>query len=110
MTLFRPNGLVTLTTDFGTRDGYVGAVKGVLLTMVSDVTVVDVTHDIPAGDVRSAAFVLRNLSDTFPEGTVHVVVVDPTVGSERAGLVVAAEGYAYVGPDHGLFTPVFEPS
>ncbi len=104
---FEPNGLVTLTTDFGTRDGYVGAMKGVLYTLGPALRVVDLTHDIPPGDIAAGARALGQAGPLFPAGTVHVAVVDPTVGSARAGLVVRCGEQLYVGPDNGLFTEVF---
>jgi S-adenosylmethionine hydrolase len=96
--------IVTLTTDFGDRDGYVGAMKGVLLSMCPGVTLVDVTHGIPRGDVRCGAFALAQASSLFPPGTVHLAVVDPGVGSERAGVVVTSGEQLFVGPDNGLLS------
>ena len=95
--------LVTLTTDFGTADGYVGAMKGVLLRRAPGVTVVDVSHDIPRHDVAAGAHALATAARWFPPGTVHVGVVDPGVGTARRGVVIAAGGHLFVGPDNGLF-------
>jgi hypothetical protein len=96
--------LVTLLTDFGNADSYVAEVKGVLLTRAPAATLVDVTHTVPPGDVRSAAYVLGRVWPRFPPGTVHLVVVDPGVGTQRAALALAAGGHFFVGPDNGLFT------
>ncbi len=96
--------VVTFTTDFGTRDGYAGAMKGVVLRAAPDATLVDVTHDIPARDVVSGAFTLAQAAPFFPPGSIHVAVVDPGVGGPRADLVVEASGAYFVGPDNGLLS------
>ena len=106
MSRFQPNGIVTLTTDFGTTDGYVGAMKGVILTRFPEARVVDLTHMIGAQDVRGAAQALANSCPLFPEGTVHVVVVDPEVGAARAALVAEHDGQVWVAPDNGVVTEV----
>ena len=95
--------LVTLTTDFGTADGYVGAVKGVLHRLAPGVVVVDITHDVPRHDIAAGAHVLATAAPWFPVGTVHVAVVDPGVGGARRGVVVVAGGQVFVGPDNGIF-------
>lgn len=94
--------IVTLTTDFGTVDGYVGAMKGVVLSLARDATTVDITHDIPRHDIASGAFALAQAAPLFPAGTVHVAVVDPGVGGQRADIVVEAGGCYFVGPDNGV--------
>jgi S-adenosylmethionine hydrolase len=99
-------GLVTLLTDFGIADSYVAEVKGVILALAPDTTLVDVTHYVPPGDVRSAAYLLGRTWHRFPSGTVHFVVVDPGVGTERAAVALKVQGHAFVGPDNGVFTPV----
>lgn len=96
--------IVTLTTDFGLRDGFVGVMKGVLLSRAPRVEVVDLSHEVPPGNVQAAAFVLMNAHRYFPRGTVHVVVVDPGVGSERAALVVRTDHGLYLGPDNGVLS------
>ena len=100
--------LVTLLTDFGTADYFVGAMKGALLSANPDARVVDITHEVPAYDVEAGAFTLRAAFETFPEGTIHVAVVDPGVGSERRAVVVEGRGHTFVGPDNGLFGHVYE--
>ena len=97
--------IVTLLTDFGTADGYVAEMKGVLLTSVPDATVVDVTHDVPSQDVEAGRLAVARYWRRFPPGTVHVAVVDPGVGSSRAALAVASDGRFLVGPDNGLLSP-----
>ncbi len=103
---FAPAGIVTLTTDFGTRDGYVGAMKGVALSIDPGLSLIDIGHEIEPQNVTHGAIVLRAASPRFPRGTVHVGVVDPGVGTARAGIVVLAGGHAFVGPDNGLFSLV----
>lgn len=100
--------LVTLLTDFGTADYFVGAMKGVVLSRDPRITVVDVSHEVPAHDVRSGAFTLLAVHGTFPAGTVHVGVVDPGVGSSRRPIVALAAGQHFVGPDNGLFSYVLD--
>jgi hypothetical protein len=96
---------VALLTDFGTRDWYVAAVKGVILSRAPEVHVVDITHEIPAQDVLAGAFVLAAGVPWFPAGTVFVGVVDPGVGSGRAILAARADRRYFVGPDNGLLAP-----
>jgi S-adenosyl-L-methionine hydrolase (adenosine-forming) len=97
--------LVTLTTDFGGTDGYVGAVKGVLARSTT-ASVVDIAHDIPRGDIAHGAWVVATSTREFPHGTIHVVVVDPGVGGARRPVIVKASGQWYVGPDNGVFAYV----
>jgi S-adenosylmethionine hydrolase len=101
-------GRVTLLTDFGTRDGYVGAVKGVIARALPGVILDDVTHEIPPGDVWSASYALARYWRLYPAGTIHLVVVDPGVGTERRALACEAEGRFLVGPDNGVFSRVFD--
>ena len=101
------NGLITLLTDFGTADGYVGEVKGTLLTLAPGVTVVDIAHDLPAGDVAAACYVLGRVWRSFPPGTIHLAIVDPGVGSSRRALAAEAGGHGFVAPDNGLLSDVF---
>jgi len=98
--------VVTLTTDFGTRDAYVGAMKGVILSRCPGATVIDIAHDLPAHDIVTAALTVEASCPLFAEGTVHVVVVDPGVGSQRAALAARIGGHVYVGPDNGVFDRV----
>jgi S-adenosyl-L-methionine hydrolase (adenosine-forming) len=100
--------VVTLLTDFGTTDYFVAAVKGVILTINPRVSLVDLTHEIPPQDIESGAFMLLTCYRDFPEGTIHVAVVDPGVGSSRRPVVVRAGGYYFVGPDNGLFSYVYD--
>jgi S-adenosyl-L-methionine hydrolase (adenosine-forming) len=97
--------IITLITDFGTADGYVGEIKGTVLSLVPDARVVDITHDIPAQDVEAARLTLARVWRRFPSGTVHMAVVDPGVGGPRAALAVASDGRFLVGPDNGVLSP-----
>jgi S-adenosyl-L-methionine hydrolase (adenosine-forming) len=95
--------IITLLTDFGTADYFVASMKGVILGICPDATLVDITHDIRPHDVVEAAFTLGAASACFPAGTVHLVVVDPGVGSERRPLAISGE-QRFVGPDNGIFS------
>ncbi|HRC87940.1 MAG TPA: SAM-dependent chlorinase/fluorinase [Thermoanaerobaculia bacterium] len=101
--------LITLTTDFGTRDFFVAALKGVLLSHCRGATLVDLSHDIPPGAVAEASFLLEAAAETFPAGTVHLAVVDPGVGSARELLGVRLEDAIFLAPDNGLLTPFLVP-
>ena len=97
---------ITLLTDFGTADGYAAAMRGVIASLKPDLLVDDISHDIRPGDISGAAWALGRYWDHYPEGTVHVVVVDPGVGSGRRGLAVEAAGRFGVGPDNGVLRPM----
>lgn len=100
----KPAPLLTLLTDFGTRDAYVAAMKGVILGIAPQARIVDITHDVAPQDVAEAAFTLAACWRCFPEGTVHVVVVDPGVGSARRAIAVAAGGHLFAAPDNGVLS------
>ncbi|MBP7276523.1 MAG: SAM-dependent chlorinase/fluorinase [Kiritimatiellae bacterium] len=108
MTAPAGSGQITLLTDFGWRDGYVAAMKGVMASVAPGVRVLDAAHDLAAHDVRSAGWVLHQFWKTFPAGTIHVAVVDPGVGTERHGLILRADGHWLIGPDNGIFSWVVE--
>ncbi|MGQ0538556.1 MAG: SAM hydrolase/SAM-dependent halogenase family protein [Gemmatimonadaceae bacterium] len=97
--------IITLLSDFGTADGYIAEVKGVLYDLVPHLELVDLAHDIPPQDVEHARLTVARYWRRFPAGTVHVVVVDPGVGSERAALAVRSESRSLVGPDNGVLSP-----
>jgi S-adenosylmethionine hydrolase len=97
--------IVTLLTDFGTADGYVAEMKGVILARAPGVAIVDATHDIPPQDVECGRLALARYWRRYPPGTIHVAVVDPGVGSARAALVVESDGRWLVGPDNGVLSP-----
>lgn len=98
--------LVTLTTDFGTADGYVGTMKGVILSIAPDAQLVDISHEIAPQNVRQAAYVLYTAYPFFPPHTVHLVVVDPGVGSTRRPIALRTPAGTFVGPDNGVFSYV----
>ena len=98
--------VITLTTDFGTDDVFVGVMKGVMLGVCPAARIVDLTHAIPSFDIVQAAFKLRQAAPYFPQGTVHVVVVDPGVGSARRVLAMKSGGQYFVAPDNGVLTLV----
>jgi S-adenosylmethionine hydrolase len=100
--------IITLTTDFGTKDGYVGAVKGVVKRINRHAEIIDITHELEPFDVLGAAFALKNSSVCFPRGTVHLAVVDPGVGSERQPLLIKTRDFCFVGPDNGVFSFVYD--
>lgn len=96
--------IITLTSDFGPRDYYVGAMKGVILSIAPETTLVDLSHAIGAQDLLEGAFVLSHAAREFPPGTVHLAVVDPGVGTARRAIAFASGGHLWVGPDNGLLS------
>jgi S-adenosyl-L-methionine hydrolase (adenosine-forming) len=100
--------IITLTTDFGLRDPFVGIVKGVILGICREALIVDLTHEIAAHDVLEGALALESSWRFFPPGSVHLAVIDPGVGSARRALALSAGGHYFVGPDNGLFTFALE--
>lgn len=99
--------VIALLTDFGTKDYFVGAMKGVILTVNPNVRIVDITHEIEPQNIKSAAFTLRACYKNFPRKTIFVAVVDPGVGSERRAILVETEDYYFIAPDNGLLSFVF---
>jgi hypothetical protein len=97
--------IITLLTDFGTADGYVGEMKAVLISQAPDARLVDITHDIPPQDVESGRLALARVWRRFPAGTIHLAIVDPGVGSTRDAIAVESDGRLLVGPDNGLLSP-----
>ena len=100
--------IVTLLTDFGSADPYVGAMKGAMLRIAPDLHLIDLTHDLPPHDVWAGSYTLAVSAPWYPDGTIHVAVVDPGVGSERRALVARTRRHLYVAPDNGLLTAVFD--
>ena len=99
--------IITLTTDFGTNDHFVGAVKGVILDIVPEAAIVDITHAIQAFDVLDGAIAISQTYSYFPNGTVHMVVVDPGVGTTRRPIIASSDGYHFVAPDNGVLSMVY---
>jgi S-adenosyl-L-methionine hydrolase (adenosine-forming) len=102
--------IIALLTDFGTQDHYAGTIKGVILGICPDVTLIDITHDIPPHDVTAGALELAAAYKYFPAGTIFVAVVDPGVGSARRGFAVDTGDYRFVAPDNGVLTQVLRES
>jgi len=100
--------IVTILTDFGLKDPYVAIMKGVMLSINPRLSIVDVSHAVEAQDVREACFMIKEYYQYFSPGTVHLCVVDPTVGSSRKALIVSREGQLFVGPDNGIFSLVLD--
>jgi S-adenosylmethionine hydrolase len=103
-----PTRIVTLLTDFGLRDHYVAAMKGVLLTLNPNLTMVDISHQVAPQDIFSGAFTLSQAYALFPPGTIHLVVVDPGVGTARKAILVSAATQWFVAPDNGILTYIFD--
>jgi len=99
-----PPPIITLLTDFGAADVFVGSMKGVILGINPHAQIIDLTHDIPAHNIRAGAYLLHSASRHFPPGTIHVAVVDPGVGSERRPLLVTTRSYHFLAPDNGLLS------
>jgi S-adenosyl-L-methionine hydrolase (adenosine-forming) len=102
-----PRLLITLTTDFGYKDPFVGIMKGVILTINPSVRIVDITHDISPQNISEAVFTLEMSFGSFPHKTIHVAVVDPGVGSERRPLLVVTDNHYFIGPDNGIFSRIY---
>jgi S-adenosylmethionine hydrolase len=100
----RRTGIVTLLTDFGSRDPYVAAMKGALLRAAPSANIVDISHEMPGHDILAASFALAQAAPYFPPGTLHVVVVDPGVGTERRIMAARFGGQVYLFPDNGVIT------
>src|SRR5262249_14929797 len=98
------NRLITLTTDFGYEDPFVGIMKGVILSIDAGARIVDLTHGIEPQDIRGAALALHYAAPFFPAGTIHVVVVDPGVGSARRPILIESEDAFFIGPDNGVLS------
>ena len=96
--------IITLLTDFGTKDSYVASIKGVILSINPHCLVVDITHQVSPHDIQEGAFILANAYSYFPKGTIHLSVVDPGVGGIRKPILIVTQDYFFVGPDNGLFT------
>lgn len=96
--------VITLTTDFGVSDWFVGTMKGVILKISPNTQIVDITHSVPSHDIRAGAFALMCSYKYFPEGSVHVAVVDPEVGSKRLAIAIKTRHYWFVGPDNGVLS------
>jgi len=97
---------ITLTTDFGVQDWFVGTMKGVIASIAPEARIIDITHEISPGDITAAALALAASYNYFPPKTIHVAVVDPGVGGKRDALLIETERHYFIGPDNGIFTLV----
>jgi len=100
--------IVTLTTDFGARDNYAAAMKAVMLNINPDINIVDITHEVRRQDILEACFIIANTYHYFPNWSIHVVVVDPTVGSNRRPLVASINGHHFIAPDNGVLSGLYQ--
>ena len=100
--------IITLTTDFGYKDPFIAEMKGVILSINPNASIVDITHDIEPFNIADAAFVIGSSYRYFPFRTIHVVVVDPGVGSKRRPLIIETRGHMFVGPDNGVFSSILQ--
>tara|TARA_R110002096_G_scaffold428478_4_gene640229 strand:- start:16626 stop:17414 length:789 start_codon:yes stop_codon:yes gene_type:complete len=100
--------IITLTSDFGLQDHYVSAMKAAMLEVAPEARMIDVSHEIPPQDIMAGAWVIRNAAFMFPEKSVHLVVVDPGVGTNRNPVVVKMNGHYFVGPDNGIFSLLYD--
>ena len=103
-------GPITLTTDFGTSDHFVGTMKGVILGIAPRARIVDITHEIAPQDINEASFVIAQAWRYFPKGSIHLVVVDPGVGSARRPILCEAEGQFFIAPDNGVLSMIYDSS
>jgi len=102
------SSLITLLTDFGDRDYFVASIKGVILNINPQARIIDLSHQVAPQDVHQAAYLLKSCYRYFPDGTIHVAVVDPGVGTLRRPLLVTTSRYCFLAPDNGLLTPVYQ--
>ncbi|MBI3593513.1 MAG: SAM-dependent chlorinase/fluorinase [Nitrospirae bacterium] len=100
--------VITLTTDFGHQDHFVGSVKGVILQINPEIKIVDISHDVPPFSIIKGAFIIASAFRYFPKGSIHVVVVDPGVGSSRKPLLVVSRSGFFLAPDNGILSYIFE--
>ena len=96
--------IITLTTDLGAKDNYLGSVKGAIYSQLEDVKIVDITNTITSFNIQEAAFVLRNCYKDFPKGTVHIVSVDDELSAQNEHLAIEINGHYFIGADNGLFS------
>jgi S-adenosylmethionine hydrolase len=100
--------IITLLSDFGTKDHYVASMKGTILRINPSCTFIDITHHVNPHDIEEGAFILANAYSSFPKGTIHLSVIDPGVGGPREPLLIVTTNYFFVGPDNGLFTLILK--
>jgi S-adenosylmethionine hydrolase len=108
MTRFEPSGVITITTDFGHKGPFAGVMRGVIVSRFRSAQVIDLAHDIPAHWPPEAGFWLSRSYEYFPQGSVHVAIVDPGVGTEREIIIATRDGHAFMAPDNGLLAPILD--
>ena len=100
--------IITLTTDLGLNDYYVGALKGTILSQMPEVTIVDITNNVPAFDIRHGAYVLRQAYPSFPQGTVHIIGINAEASANQNHIAILCDGHYFIGTDNGIFSLLFE--
>ncbi|MBI2279496.1 MAG: SAM-dependent chlorinase/fluorinase [Bacteroidetes bacterium] len=100
--------IITLTTDLGSTDFYVGSLKGAILSQLADVTIVDISHNVPLYNFSKAAFIVRNCYQDFPQGTIHIIGVNPEIDNETAHVAIYHNGHYFIGADNGMFSLIFD--
>jgi S-adenosylmethionine hydrolase len=100
--------IITFLSDFGQKDGYVGCVEGMILSLNPDARIINISHNISPYQIEQGAYVLMSYYNYYPKGTIHLAVIDPGVGSMRLPLIVETKNYYFVGPDNGLFSYIFK--
>jgi len=108
MSDWQPSGVITITTDFGHKGPFAGVMQGVILKRFADASIIDLAHDIPAHWPPEAGFWINRSYKYFPDGSVHVAIVDPGVGTEREILIAEFDGHVFIAPDNGLLSPILE--
>ena len=108
MSDWQPSGVITITTDFGHKGPFAGVMQGVILSRFEDASIVDLAHDIPAHWPPEAGFWIERSYQYFPDGSVHVAIVDPGVGTEREIIIAEYDGHVFMAPDNGLLAPVLD--
>lgn len=98
--------MITLLTDFGSSDHFIGVMKGVIATIAPSTPVIDITHEVPPFSIIEGAFLLEQSWRYFPKKTIHLAIIDPGVGSQRRPLLIESSGHYFIGPDNGLFSPI----
>jgi S-adenosylmethionine hydrolase len=104
----KPSGYITITTDYGLKDPYVGILKGVIRSIAPTSYIIDLVHEVEPFDIAGASYIIASSYKEFPEGTVHLVIVDPGVGSSRRPIAIVGKRYYFVGPDNGVLIPAAE--
>ena len=104
----KPSGYITITTDYGLKDPYVGILKGVIKSIAPSAHIIDLVHEVEPFDIAGASYIIASSYKEFPEGTIHLVIVDPSVGSSRRPIAIVTRRYYFVGPDNGVLIPAAE--